>query len=156
MLKYVDTMVVMAEVPDEITLAINISGCPCKCKGCHSPWLWKDSGDILNKESLLSLIKDNNGITCVAFMGGDGDVEYLANLFREVRKLGLKAAWYSGRDTLPEPSIYKCLNYLKIGSYIEELGGLDKVTTNQKFYRINSADGGLENITEVFQKYQII
>ena len=36
------------------------------------------------------------------------------------------------------------------------VGGLDKVTTNQKFYRINSADGGLENITEVFQKYQII
>ena len=86
-------------------------------------------------------------------MGGDGDVEHLINLFREVRKIGLKAAWYSGRDTLPEPSIYKYLNYLKVGSYIEELGGLDKVTTNQIFYRINPADGSLENITEIFQKY---
>ena len=156
MLKYVDTKVVFQEVPNEITLAINISGCPCKCRGCHSPWLWEDVGSILDKESLLSLIKDNNGITCVAFMGGDGDVEHLVPLFKEVRKLGLKGAWYSGRSILPKPSVYKHLNYLKVGPYIEELGGLDKETTNQKFYKVNSTNSSLEDITEVFQKHQII
>ena len=39
MLKYVDTKVVFAEVPDEVTLAINISNCPCHCDGCHSEYL---------------------------------------------------------------------------------------------------------------------
>ena len=36
MLKYVNTAVVFQEIPDEVTLAINISGCPCRCPGCHS------------------------------------------------------------------------------------------------------------------------
>ena len=44
MLKYVDAKVVFAEVPDEVTLAINISNCPCQCKGCHSSYLAQDIG----------------------------------------------------------------------------------------------------------------
>lgn len=39
MLKYVDTAIVFSEIPDEVTLAINISGCPNKCKNCHSQYL---------------------------------------------------------------------------------------------------------------------
>ena len=35
-LKYVNTQEVFQEFPDEITLAINISKCPCHCRGCHS------------------------------------------------------------------------------------------------------------------------
>ena len=35
MLKYVNTGIVFQEIPDEVTLAINISGCPCHCPGCH-------------------------------------------------------------------------------------------------------------------------
>ncbi len=48
MLKYVDTAIVFSEIPGEITLAINISGCPNHCQGCHSKYLWKDYGEILN------------------------------------------------------------------------------------------------------------
>lgn len=44
MLKYVDARVVFQEIPDEITLAINISNCPCHCKGCHSQYLAEDIG----------------------------------------------------------------------------------------------------------------
>ena len=36
MLKYVNTGIVFQEIPDEVTLAVNISGCPCRCHGCHS------------------------------------------------------------------------------------------------------------------------
>ena len=36
MLKYVDSQITFREIPDEITLCINISNCPFRCKGCHS------------------------------------------------------------------------------------------------------------------------
>ena len=55
MLKYVDVKEVFAEIPDEITLAISISQCPLRCKGCHSQYLWEDIGDELNTESLSAL-----------------------------------------------------------------------------------------------------
>ena len=35
MVKYLETKVVLSEIPNEITLAINITNCPCVCKGCH-------------------------------------------------------------------------------------------------------------------------
>ena len=44
MLKYVDTKVTFAEVPNEISLCINISNCPCKCHNCHSSYLAEDIG----------------------------------------------------------------------------------------------------------------
>ena len=45
MIKYkTDTVqVVFEEIPDEVTLAIEITNCPGMCVGCHSPWL---RGDI--------------------------------------------------------------------------------------------------------------
>ena len=36
MLKYANFDVVFQEVPDEVTLAINITNCPNQCPGCHS------------------------------------------------------------------------------------------------------------------------
>ncbi len=70
-MKYTDTQIVFRELPDEITLAINISGCPLQCEGCHSPYLREDIGTILTKEVLKQLITDNPGITAICFMGGD-------------------------------------------------------------------------------------
>ena len=61
-LKYVDTLVSFSEIPDEISLCINISNCPNNCKGCHSPWLKEDSGTPLTYMELKRLIKDNKNI----------------------------------------------------------------------------------------------
>ena len=52
MLKFVGTDIVFQEFPDEVTLAINISNCPCRCPGCHSPFLWKDTGTELTEASM--------------------------------------------------------------------------------------------------------
>ena len=82
MLKYVDTLVTFSEIPDEISLCINISGCPIHCPECHSKYLWDNIGEDLNNESLLSLINNNEGITCVCLMGGDGDVKSIVNLIK--------------------------------------------------------------------------
>ena len=29
----------LLEVPNELSLCLNISECPCKCKGCSEPYL---------------------------------------------------------------------------------------------------------------------
>ena len=74
MLKYVNTGIVFQEIPDEVTLAVNISGCPCRCPGCHSHYLWEDIGIPLNTGALDDFVERfGTDITCFAFMGGDAD-----------------------------------------------------------------------------------
>lgn len=137
MLKYVDTKVVFQEVPDEITLAINISNCPCNCKNCHSSYLAQDIGEELNSHSLKKLIDDNKGITCISFMGGDSSPLDINTLAQWVKiNYPLKVAWYSGRHELNEDINIKWFNYIKLGPYIEELGPLNSKTTNQKMYEV--------------------
>lgn len=138
MLKYVDTKVVFSEIPNEITLAISISGCPCLCKGCHSSYLAKDLGKELTFEELDLLIKVNKGITCVCFMGGDAKpslVDMLA-CYIKANIPELKVAWYSGRERISTRVNLRNFDYIKVGPYIEELGPLTQKTTNQKLYQI--------------------
>lgn len=145
MLKYVDAKVVFQEVPDEITLAINISNCPCHCKGCHSSYLAEDIGTPLDEDSLVELLLNNKGITCIAFMGGDSDPEYinwLASIMRDMNDsepgnwADVKIAWYSGRQELSPDIDLRNFGYIKLGPYIEELGPLSNKLTNQRFYKV--------------------
>ena len=138
MLKYVDTMVTFSEIPDEITLCINISNCPCHCIGCHSSYLANDIGIVLGSTELMWLIGCSAGITCVSFMGGDNspvDINNLAKLVRETSPK-IKIAWYSGRQELSKDIDLKNFDIIKLGPYIEELGPLTKNTTNQRFYKV--------------------
>jgi anaerobic ribonucleoside-triphosphate reductase activating protein len=41
-------------------------------------------------------------------------------------------------------------DYIKLGAYIEELGGLDSLKTNQRLYKITNEQ--MEDITNHFQK----
>lgn len=149
MLKYTDTKVVFAEIPDEITLAVNISGCPCACEGCHSSFLADDIGTELNEESLNALFLKNDNVSCIAFMGGDrepAEVSRLASYLKSTYP-DIARAWYSGRDEL-SPEVEPCnFNYIKIGSYQSALGGLDSPTTNQRLYRVSPQDGAMIDIT---------
>ena len=150
MLKYVDTLVSFQEVPDEITLCINISNCPCHCEGCHSSYLAEDIGEYLTPDKLLGLVSSNKGISCVSFMGGDsnpGDINGLAAVIRY--QTNLKIAWYSGRQYIPEGLNLSYFDYIKIGPYIPKLGGLDSETTNQIMYKVQ--DNQLINITYRFR-----
>lgn len=154
-MKYVEAKIVFAEIPNEITLAINISGCPIRCKGCHSKYLWEDIGESLDRDSLYNLIEKNNGISCVAFMGGDANVPYLQSLFHWVRTRypELKIAWYSGQEGPIKRSDMINLDYIKIGPYKEELGPLNSKDTNQRMYKLKHAKSGeliVEDITKMF------
>lgn len=140
MLKYVNTQVTFAEVPDEITLCVNISNCPCHCKGCHSPYLAEDIGKPLDWGSLNALIHINHGITCVAFMGGDGAAAQVSRLAEHVKKMGLKTCWYSGRQELSGEIELRNFDFVKLGGFVEELGGLSSRKTNQRFYRVEDGE----------------
>ncbi len=139
MLKYIpeDISVVFREIPDQICLAINISGCPHRCPGCHSPYLRENLGEYLTTDILSSLIKRNYGITCILFMGGDADKEYIKELASYVKTLGLLVGWYSGEDSLDLDYYKNCFDYIKVGSYKKELGPLNSKTTNQRLYKIS-------------------
>lgn len=151
MLKYVDAKVVFAEVPDEVTLAINISNCPCQCKGCHSSYLAQDTGTELTFNEVRKLIKHNSGISCIAFMGGDSEPERINALASFVTNhYQLKVAWYSGRQELSKDIELRNFDAIKLGPYIEELGPLSSRTTNQRFYRVEK--GVLTDITNKFWK----
>ena len=66
MLKYADYDIVFQEIPNEVSLAINISNCPNHCIGCHSPYLMNDVGDVLDEQSLQLLMdKYGHDVTCV-------------------------------------------------------------------------------------------
>ena len=151
MLKYVDTKVTFAEVPNEISLCINISNCPCNCKGCHSSYLAEDIGNELNGNSIKELINNNKGITCICFMGGDSnplEIDALAHFIKIY--FPIKVAWYSGRQELNKEINVDNFNFIKLGPYIEDLGPLNSKTTNQKFYKVE--EGNLVDVTNLFWK----
>ena len=149
MLKYTDYDIVFQEIPDEVTLAINLSNCPNHCKGCHSAYLMEDIGEPLTEESLSTLLgKYGKAITCVCFMGGDAspaEVEQLAAFLHKQTITPVKVGWYSGKSKLPEHFDVSHFQYIKLGPYIESLGGLKSETTNQRLYHIEN--GIIEDIT---------
>lgn len=152
MLRFLSYNIVFQEVPDEVTLAINLSNCPNHCKGCHSPYLQEDKGDTLDENVIDNLlVKYGQAITCICFMGGDADphlVEKLACRVRTASGGQMKTAWYSGKSKFPAACSVGNFDYLKLGPYVESLGGLDSPATNQRFYKVK--DGILEDKTAMF------
>lgn len=141
MLKFVDTKVVFQEIPDEVTLAINISNCPNNCEGCHSAYLADDIGTELSDSIVIRLIEDNKGISCIAFMGGDIDpieIIFKAQIIK-TEYPNIKVAWYSGKDQVDNNILInrKFFDYIKIGPYIPNRGPLNNTNTNQRMYKID-------------------
>lgn len=146
--------VVFQEVPDEVTLSINISNCPCHCIGCHSKYLWEDIGEPLNYLAIDDMLrKYGDDITCVGLMGGDANPLEVNDMAAYIKSKNerLKVAWYSGRHEMAEGIDLRNFDFIKLGPYIESQGGLDKRTTNQKFFRVED-DLSLTDITNKFWK----
>ena len=165
--------IVFQEIPGEVTLALNLSNCPCHCPGCHSPHLAEDIGEELNEELMDGLIARYGAmITCVAFMGGDAEPDEVLRWAEYVKSQKIKTAWYSGRPALPESLTTKRsysdngltalavlqrsglpFDYVKLGPYIESLGGLKSPTTNQRLYKRVGEEW--QDITSVFWKKSV-
>lgn len=144
--------IVFTEIPGEVTLALNLSECPNRCRGCHSPHLRESVGEVLDDGLMAGLLGQyGTSVTCVCFMGGDGDpaeVARLAGYVRDSSESRLKTGWYSGRAQLPPEFESGNFDFIKLGPYVPELGGLNSPTTNQKFYRIEN--GTMTDRTDLF------
>ena len=151
MLKYIATDIVFQELPDEVTLAVNLSGCPCRCPGCHSKHLWGDGGQPLTEEAVECMIERQHGeVTCLSLMGGDAqpqEVNRIAAWLRS-RYPRLHIAWWSGRTLLSPQVSLRNFDYIKLGPYLSHLGPLKNQHTNQRLYRV--VQGALHDITSVF------
>lgn len=86
-------------------------------------------------------------------MGGDSsprEVEQLCAFLKQQTEGRMKTGWYSGKSMLPPECSLRHFNYIKLGPYIERLGGLDSPTTNQRFYCVEN--GVMADQTGHFRK----
>lgn len=134
--------ILFQEVPNEISLAFYFTGCPLRCKGCHSPELWNSkNGSPLTCMKLESLLKQYHGyISCVLFMGGDWNQKELLLYSQCISNYSeLSMALFTGKEMEEiNPKLLDQLTYIKTGPWIEERGGLDSPFTNQKFYNLKT------------------
>lgn len=151
MLKYTDTDIVFQEIPDEVTLAVSLSGCPCRCPGCHSKHLWGDGGEPLTEQAVDRMLDTYGGrVSCIALFGGDAapaEVDEIAANIRR-RHPRLHTAWWSGRTLLSKAVQLNNFDYIKLGPYLAHLGPLKNRRTNQRLYKVEG--GTLHDITSRF------
>ncbi len=136
---YYDFQVVLQEVPGEISLCFSISGCTLRCKGCHSPYLWKEeTGYLLSEEYFENVLNQYSSLaTCVLFMGGEWHEKELVSFLKFAKHKKYKTCLYTGEDGVPD-SIMKELTWIKTGKWINSFGGLKNEMTNQKFINIKT------------------
>ena len=154
MLKYYNYDIVFQEIPDEVTLAINITNCPNHCPECHSKFLWDDVGEMLNEDSMEEIIsKYRDAITCFCFMGGDREPQEVNRLAACVKEkhAPIKVGWYSGKQEISKDIELCHFDFIKVGPYIDNKGSLKQRTTNQHLYKILT-NQELEDITHRFWK----
>ncbi|MDF2177415.1 anaerobic ribonucleoside-triphosphate reductase activating protein [Aliiglaciecola sp. CAU 1673] len=132
------------EVPDEVSLAFTIFGCPLRCPGCHSQDSWDpQAGQPLSDERFGHYLQRyRHLITCVLFFGGEWHLEALEAKLDLAKGLDLKTCLYTGLERVPQ-RLLRRLDYLKTGAWQAHLGGLQSTVTNQRFVAL--ATGNLLN-----------
>ncbi|MBR3076181.1 MAG: anaerobic ribonucleoside-triphosphate reductase activating protein [Bacteroidales bacterium] len=137
MLKYIPSLTdtVIEEIPDRVTLAVEISNCRGNCPGCHSPFLRDDIGEELTEAKIDKLLSDNFGINCFLFLGEGSDSAALLRLATHIKQAwpAIETAVYSGRESV-DKEFFGVFDYVKTGPYIEALGPLNNRNTNQRLY----------------------
>lgn len=130
--------ILLQEIPGEVSLSYLVSGCPLGCKGCHSQDSWSGHrGDLLTTERISNDCQKYQGlVSCVLFMGGEWQPTQLQRLLAACKQQHLQTALYTGLDYCP-PELRTTLDYVKIGRWQQESGGLTNPLTNQRLYDLN-------------------
>lgn len=133
--------IVMEEIPTELSLSFSCTGCPIRCPNCH----WKELQDpnrghkLTIDEYIQILDKYKDFVTCILFFGGEWNKDCLKDFLIIARSYGFKTALYTGLSDIND-DIKQYLNYLKIGPYIENLGPLNSIKTNQKLINLDTGE----------------
>lgn len=153
-MRYTNLQTVLQEVPGEISLALTISGCPLACRGCHSADSWRATlGQPLDSAHFRRLLARYQGLlSCVCFLGGEWQPQQLRALLQIAKQQQLKTCLYTGLtlDEVPAELLLE-LDFIKTGRWQAERGGLDRPSTNQRFYRL-SKQPFAEDLTHLFTK----
>ncbi|SHJ82082.1 radical SAM family protein [Propionispora hippei] len=160
-LPVVNKGVTLQEIPGEISVFFELGNCKQKCKGCHSPMLQIPLGKVhwtdIEEMAHYAETEKSRGATAIVLMGGTTNGITFIDLMKTIKRLSkvLPVGIYSGAavssiTTLSLKAI-RSLTWLKAGEYREELGGLNSMTTNQRFYKRISEDEW-SDITAVFPK----
>jgi anaerobic ribonucleoside-triphosphate reductase activating protein len=138
-MNYLSKQITFSEIPDEVCLSYLITGCTLKCPGCHSVDSWNPkAGQPLTLEVFTqNLIKYQDWITTVLFMGGEWHQDQLIHYLRISLEFKMKTALFTGLKSAPQELINN-LTYLKTEPYIRDLGGLASHNTNQKLINIKT------------------
>lgn len=138
-MKYSSLQITFQEVPDEISLCFLVTGCPLRCPGCHSADSWNASlGTELTIPHLKDLLDQCRAtITCVCFLGGEWHGPKLIELCRWSQTRGLKTCLYTGLEDVGS-ELKAVLDFLKVGPYLKDRGGLSSSTTNQRFINVKT------------------
>lgn len=144
-MKYTNTQITFQEVPGLVTRCFSISNCGGRCKGCHSPELRKNVGEELTKEVLDKYLEEDKGkVDCYVFLGDGREVGLMYVFLKYCKKHNMKTCIYLGHTKIFPPYL-EIVDYIKVGCYREDLGGLDSPTTNQRMFK---------NITSEFYKHK--
>lgn len=167
----VSTGITLTEIPDRISYFIELGNCSKHCPNCHSPYL---SDTVISPPDLAGVERmvehaAERGADAIVLMGGttngisDDDLITICQTLGNILPVGL----YSGRDDEERDkdiALRGSLHWLKTGSYQEELGGLDSLRTNQRFYELEArfvfdrsglyiqTDTIFHDLTHLFQK----
>jgi len=152
-MKYTAKTVIFNEIPNEVSLCYSISGCGKRCLGCHSSELWeeKENHNSLNIGILEKHLTEYCGmITAIVFLGGEWHEKELISMLTLAKKFQLKTCLYTSINNLEEINIHllNVLDYIKIGEFYFELGGLNSKKTNQRFIEVKSG----KILNNLFQK----
>lgn len=138
-LKYTEAKISFSEIPEQISLSINIANCPHKCEKCHSPHLQQNIGKILSNDEIDKLVKKYKHITTITLLGGSANIPQINQILNHIKSKHKNklTALYLGDNSIPQTLNTNLLNFIKIGEYIPKLGDLTSPTTNQKLLKIN-------------------
>jgi anaerobic ribonucleoside-triphosphate reductase activating protein len=136
-----------AEIPGELALTIMFNNCQQHCPSCHSPYLWlkrKTFSLVELTAKVYEFINKYPDITAILLMGGDTNgltqQEFydLIDVLGDIRPIGI----YSGSSSKEhQENLYhvtrnlESVQWLKLGDFKQELGGLETPGTNQRFYK---------------------
>lgn len=131
------------EIPGEVAVAFEVGNCTQNCPGCHTKAFEQmlsapPISEIMYGPELLLRAETAKtlGCTAIVLMGGTTNNVPPKSLARIIDALSriLPVGIYSGKDDFDTLKDYKGLKWIKTGSYVAALGGLDNPKTNQKFF----------------------